>query len=96
MKVEYSNRAIADLHNLSADSLTFGGSVASAVEARVRTIISHIGEYPQAAQRVADRSGVHVMPLVPYPYKIFYRVFEDRVRILHIRHTSRRPWTEGR
>ena len=36
---------------------------------------------------------MHVIPLVRYPYKIFYRILADRIRILHIRHTSRRPWT---
>ena len=27
-----------------------------------------------------------------FPYKIFYRILEDRIRILPIRHTSRRNW----
>ncbi len=39
---------------------------------------------------------MHVIPLIRYPYKIFYRVFEDAIRVLHIRHASRRPWTRER
>jgi plasmid stabilization system protein ParE len=35
---------------------------------------------------------VRVVLLIRYPYKIFYRILQDRIRILHIRHTSRRPW----
>jgi plasmid stabilization system protein ParE len=27
-----------------------------------------------------------------YGYKIFYRVVGDTVEIMHIRHSSRRPW----
>jgi toxin ParE1/3/4 len=27
-----------------------------------------------------------------YRYKIFYRVTGETVEILHVRHTSRRPW----
>jgi toxin ParE1/3/4 len=27
-----------------------------------------------------------------YPYKIFYRLGDDAVDIVHIRHASRRPW----
>ena len=96
MKVEYSNRAAADLRKLAADSLQFGDAVAMAVEMRIHRIVAHVAEYPAAAERVAERPGVHVVPLVRYPYKIFYRVLEDRVRILHIRHTSRRPWTRNR
>ena len=96
MKVEYSNRAGADLRKLAANSLVFGGVVATALEARIRGIVAHIAEHPEAAERVAERPGVHVVPLIRYPYKIFYRVLRDRVRVLHIRHTSRRPWTRDR
>ena len=93
MKVEYSNRATADLRKASADSLAFGNVVAAALEARIQGVVAHIAEHPEAAKRVAERPGVHVVPLIRYPYRIFYRVLRDRVRILHIRHTSRRPWT---
>lgn len=96
MKVEYSNRAVADLRKASGDSLVFGNAVAIALETRIRRIIARIAEHPEAAQRIIEREGVHVVPLIRYPYKIFYRVLEDRVRILHIRHTSRRPWTRDR
>jgi plasmid stabilization system protein ParE len=96
MKVEYSNRAVADLRKVSADSLEFGEAVALAVEARIRMVIARIAAHPTAAQRIAERPGVHVVPLIRYPYKIFYRVLDDRVRILHIRHSSRRPWTRSR
>lgn len=96
MKVEYSNRALADLRKVSAGSREFGQAVALAVEARVRMVIARVAAYPTSAQRVADRPGVHVVPLIRYPYKIFYRIIEDRVRILHIRHSLRRPWTRSR
>jgi toxin ParE1/3/4 len=96
MKVEYSKRAAADLRKVSADSRAFGDAVAAAVEFRIRSIIAHIAARPHIAAKVVERPGMHVIPLIRYPYKIFYRVFEDRVRILHIRHTSRRPWTRDR
>jgi plasmid stabilization system protein ParE len=93
MKVEYSNRAVADLRKISADSRrAFGDRVAEALEARIRAVVEHISRQPWIAPEVEQRPGLHVAPLVRYPFKIFYRVFEDRVRIQHIRHTSRRPW----
>jgi plasmid stabilization system protein ParE len=95
MRVEYTRRAIADLRKVSADSSTYGGAVLAAVEARIHRVIDHISERPLAARQVAERPGVHVIPLIRYPYKVFYRVFDDRIRILHIRHTSRRPWTRS-
>jgi toxin ParE1/3/4 len=93
MKVEYSNRAVADLRKISADSrLAFGDRVALGLETRIRAVIYHISGEPLSAPKVEQRPGVHVVPLIRYPFKIFYRVFEDRVRIEHIRHTARRPW----
>ena len=97
MKVEYTNRALADLRKISADSrAVFGEAVAAALEARLRAVVRHITERPESAPRVVERPGVRVFPLIRYPYKIFYRVLDDGVRILHIRHTSRRPWAGDR
>jgi plasmid stabilization system protein ParE len=30
----------------------------------------------------------------PLPYRIFYRITDDAVEILHIHHAARRPWDE--
>ena len=48
---------------------------------------------PRSGRPVPDREGVRVAPLLRYPYNIFYAVVGETVRIVHIRHTSRRPWT---
>jgi plasmid stabilization system protein ParE len=87
MKVEYSNRAVADLRKVSTDAHEYGEAVTVAVEARIRAI-AHIAEHPEAAPRVAERPNVHVVPLVRFPYKIFYRRLDDRVRILHPPHIT--------
>lgn len=89
MRVEYSARAVADLHKLAAESLAYGDAVAAAIEARLRQVIARIAAHPEAAQRVAGRPGVHVVPLVRYPFKVFYRVLDDRVRIFCISGTAR-------
>jgi plasmid stabilization system protein ParE len=96
MRVEYTNRALADLRKISADSRAFGDVVTAALEARIRKVVARIAEHPEMAAPVVERPGMRVVPLVRYPYKIFFRVLEGRVRILHIRHTARRPWTERR
>ena len=95
MKVEFTNRAVGDLHNISIQSRKeFGASVAAALELRIRKAVEQIGDAPESAPRVEHRPGMRVLPLVRYPFKIFYRIVGDTVRILHIRHTARRPWTE--
>jgi toxin ParE1/3/4 len=89
MRVEYAKRAVADLKTVSAESKAFGDMVAAAVEVRIREVIARASEHPKGRPRVVERPGVHVAALVRYPYKIFYRILDDRIRILHIRHTSR-------
>ena len=92
MNVEYSKRAIADLRKVAADSRAFGEMVAAAVDVRIREIIAQIQKHPEGRPRVIERAGVHVAALVRYPYKIFCRILDDGVRILHIRHMSRPAW----
>jgi toxin ParE1/3/4 len=92
MRVEYSRRAVSDIRKMAEDSLSYSEAAAEGLEKRLRQAIEHLAEHPQAAPKVENRPGVHVFPLIRYPYKIFYRVVRDKVLILHIRHTSRRPW----
>jgi hypothetical protein len=42
--------------------------------------------------RLPRRPNVLVVPLVRYPFKIFYTFDRDTLTILHIRHGARRPW----
>jgi plasmid stabilization system protein ParE len=96
MKVEYSNRAVADLHKISTETrLVFGDRVAEALDPRIRAVIRRISIAPLSAPQVKGRPDMRVVPLLRYPFKIFYRVLDDRIRIQHIRHTARRPW-QGR
>ncbi|MBV9529728.1 MAG: type II toxin-antitoxin system RelE/ParE family toxin [Bradyrhizobium sp.] len=93
MKVEYSNRATSDLRKVASDSRRiFGEKVAAELGRRIEEIVERIRRAPESAPKVDQRSGVRVVLLIRYPYKILYRVLPDRIRILHVRHTSRRPW----
>jgi plasmid stabilization system protein ParE len=93
MNVEYSKRAVSDLRQIAAyyassDDAAVGEKIASAI----RDLAARIAEAPQRGRPVVQRPGVRVMLLVRYRYKIFYQVVGAAVRIIHIRHTSRRPW----
>jgi plasmid stabilization system protein ParE len=69
---------------------------AATVERRLRLLIERIAQWPESAQQVVERPGVRVVPLVRYPYKVFYRTTEEAVEILHIYHTSRQePWEKS-
>jgi plasmid stabilization system protein ParE len=94
MTVEYTRRAATDLATIAVDSrAAFGDAVAAALERRFREIIDQIEWDADSATPVSARPGVHVVALVKYPFKLFYRVISpEQVRIVHIRSTSRRQW----
>jgi plasmid stabilization system protein ParE len=93
MRVEYSKRAIADLRQIAAYYARSGSAaIADRVATRIQEVVAQISGSPLSGRSVGSRPGVRVVLLVSYRYKIFYRVAGDAIRIIHIRHTSRRPY----
>jgi toxin ParE1/3/4 len=92
MKIVYSRRALADLEQI-ADyySSHASPSVADWIRRRFLDVIERVRRSPEIASRVTQRSDVRVIPVIRYPFPIFYRVRSNTIDILHIRHTSRRP-----
>jgi plasmid stabilization system protein ParE len=93
VRVEYSKRAVADLRHIAAFYARFSNpAVAERIAARIQEMVARLAELPLSGRAVAQRPGVRVVPLLRYRYKLFYRVSDEAIRILHIRHTSRRPY----
>ena len=92
MKLVYSRRALADLDQIK-DYYAANASpaIAEAIGRRLENVVDRICRVPEAAPRVSQRSQVRVVAVVRYPFRIFYRLRDDAVDVLHIRHTSRRP-----
>jgi toxin ParE1/3/4 len=92
MKLVYSRRALADLDQIKTYYAAYASlAIAEAIGRRLENVVDRICRVPEAAPRVSQRSQVRVVAVVRYPFRIFYRVRDDAVDILHIRHTSRRP-----
>jgi toxin ParE1/3/4 len=90
MKVIYTDEALRDLDEV----LTFIASnypgITSAFQERLRMVERRLAEWPMSAEEVIQRPGVRVVPLIRYPYRIFYRITSEAVEILHIHHAARR------
>jgi toxin ParE1/3/4 len=96
MRLVYSRQALADLEEIATYySVSVSPVIARSIERRFLDVIDRIRLAPESAPRVAQRSQVRVAVVVRYPFRIFYRVRGDRIDILHIRHTSRRPYVPG-
>lgn len=63
---------------------------ADTVARRVEALVANLEEFPHLGQR-HHALDIRVIPLGHHPYLVSYIVEEDEVRILSIRHTSRRP-----
>jgi toxin ParE1/3/4 len=93
MRIEFSKRATTDLEKIGRYYREFADpAVAAAIENRIRQVVTRIARAPRTGRPVVQRPGTHVVLLLRYPYKIFYRILGDATRIVHIRHTSRQPW----
>jgi toxin ParE1/3/4 len=89
MKVVYADEALGDLDGILRFIAVNYPTISTAFEKRLRTVVARIGVWPQSAEEVAERPGVRVVPLIRYPYKLFYRITEKAVEILYI------PWNPG-
>jgi toxin ParE1/3/4 len=89
MKVVYTDEALEDLDGILAYIASHYPTVYDPFKGRLRSVISRISRWPDSAQEVAERPGVRVVPLIRYPYKVFYRSTGEVIEILHIHHAAR-------
>jgi toxin ParE1/3/4 len=97
MTVGFTEPALKDFEKIAEKSKRiFGTSVAAELEKWFRLSIERIGATPGLGGRVAGRPGVYSLPLVRYPFRIYYHILTNAVEILHVRHTARRSWEGDR
>jgi plasmid stabilization system protein ParE len=82
MRVVYAPQAVTDLRKIGRESRrVFGASVAAALETYIRATVARIAVMPESGQRLPARPAVRVVPLVRYPFKLFYAVADETVTI---------------
>jgi plasmid stabilization system protein ParE len=94
MRIQYRAQALADIDEirgyLEKRSVSGAANVVRAIYAGIQLI----AERPYAA-RQSDDPEIRVRVLPRYSYKIFYAIIDEAtVEIIHVRHTSRRPWQD--
>ena len=91
MIVRYRARALANIDDIYAFLHERSPRGAQNVLRAIFIGVDLIGKRPLAGPPT-QKSGIRVKLIARYRYKIFYRVTDDAVVILQIRHTSQRPW----
>jgi plasmid stabilization system protein ParE len=87
--VSFTASARADLDDILAHTRRHYPLQLPDLEERFQRVIARIEWRPQSAPAVKSRRGVRVVPLIRYPFKIFFREIPDGVEILQIYHTAR-------
>ena len=93
MKIRWSRLALAELNTILSDLDAKNPTAAQRFEFRVRQIAQRVERFPEAFQEVEDRPGIRRVPLVRYPYLIFYTLSDNEVIVLRVVHGARKePW----
>lgn len=94
MRVRYTPRAFADREAIFDYLDQFDPQAARRVKAFIKKRIADLSYSPRRV-RLIKGLDVHALWLGRYLYIVYYRVGENEVSIIHIRHGARRPWTGG-
>jgi toxin ParE1/3/4 len=89
MRVRYTPEAFADRERIIQYLRERSPLGARNVAASIRECLAQLRDQPQSGHSTED-SEVRVIFVARYPYKIFYRLNEAVIEIMHIRNTSRR------
>jgi toxin ParE1/3/4 len=95
MEVRYTLRAHSDLEAIFISLGQRDEAAARTVKDFIRHRIERLADFPLIAPET-DEQGVRELSVVRYPYKIYYEVESEEVRVLHIRDERRKPWREWR
>ena len=91
MHIRYTLRARCDLNSIYTYLDQHSPTAAQAIKNLIERRIAGLADFPFMAPQTREK-GIFELTIVRYPYKIYYEVEGDEVRILHIRDSRRQPW----
>ena len=94
MRVRYTPRAFADREAIFEYLDKRNPRAAREVKAFIDKRVSSLQNFP-TRHRLIKELNVRALWLGGYPFIVYYRVGQDEVSIIHIRHAARRPWQGG-
>ena len=94
MRVIFTQAALKDLDDILNYLQTNFPTLIEPFERRIQATVARLSKWPESAPLTVERPGLRAASLVRYPYRIFYRVSDEMIEIIRIRHTSRAPLDE--
>lgn len=92
MRLRYRPTALAQLDSIFAYVAGHNPRAAGRVLATIKRSIDRLADFPYSG-RASEVTDIRELPIVRYPYIVFYAVDDaaGEVLILRVRHTSRDP-----
>jgi toxin ParE1/3/4 len=89
MKIRWSETALVEIEDIFSYIYENNRAVAAAVVERIEGLTELLEEFPLVGH-LTDEAGVRVLPVVRYPFLIFYAIDDaaGEIVILHVRHTA--------
>jgi len=81
----FANRQIAQIFSYIARD---NPRAARKVRQRILHVAELLEDNPEIG-RITSRAGIRMLTVRPYPYLIFYRIRDDEVTIVSVRHGAR-------
>ncbi len=94
MIVRYNRGAVHDTEAIAKYIRDRNPKAAVDVRTRIKSLIDGLADFTLQGTPT-DHRDIRRLVTTPYPYLIFYRIKNETVIILHIRHGRRRPETLG-
>ena len=91
MRIRYTRRAFADREAIYEYYDRRNPATAREVKAFIKKRINDLHYLPERYP-LNEEIDARAFFLGQYPYIVYYRIADDEISILHIRHASRRPW----
>lgn len=90
MRIVYTPRALSDIDAIESYLGQYGSKSSKKLVAAIKKAIEQLRDFPRLG-RAIDEEHRYRMPVAKTPYVVFYRINDDKLFVLHIRHGARRP-----
>jgi addiction module RelE/StbE family toxin len=88
LRLSYTPEALAELDEVLGYLTEHSPRGARRVHQRLQAMIGFVARHPYAGTELRGR-GMRRIAVVPYPYLVFYRVEDDEVIVIGVRHAAR-------
>jgi plasmid stabilization system protein ParE len=94
MRVRYAPRAKRDIERIYNYLEQRSPTGARSLTVAIRRRIASLGIFPFMAPYNAQLD-LYELTIIGHPYKVYYRIKNESVMVIHVRHTARRPLARG-